>query len=243
MVTITSGKPQEDIISPTGKGNIGGVVAIPEVLGNVRLGCSVFEGNTHRGSFICPTAISGDVVGGTYQIQTGINAGENRTYTVIPWATDATSIDQYGAKYFGLMFCESFSGSIEHTTTGKPSFTMELECLNMETYKQEGRLVFKLTVTNPKTSSVTIATISNFKLIKGANTEISSKYFSVLDAPLEVRKGESVETEVYCNDPGVINAVFASVHITASSPQFGNSAKSNSVILGDLSNPDYSEDI
>lgn len=124
VVAISPGIVQENIVSATGKGNNGGVVSIQEVLGNVRLGFSLYTGasmNTLVGHYLGTETIEGK--SDTFVVE-GPNVLPNTTYTVVPWATFATAIDQSGAQFFNLKIAASFE-PVKSVTTNYAYLTFE----------------------------------------------------------------------------------------------------------------------
>lgn len=231
-VIIVADTAQENILSPTGRGNNGGVVAVPEVLGAVRLGCTIYENGTYRGSFM-GSVTTEESTTGVHTITTSVTAHAGRRYTVIPWATDGSSVTQARARFFGLMYAEDFRSELEATPTRRAFPSIGLRCTNESSYKQAGVIYLEITLTNPAESDISQAAFSDFRLVKGSNTEVSSSAFWLEDAAPRVAKGSTATVTARCTDADLLTAVLATVRVRAKCE--GEQLESNAIFLGDFS--------
>lgn len=116
QIYITPGRSQSNIVSESGIGNNGGVVSIYDVLGNVKIGCTLFKGNAVLGHFISYDNPETESYNKSILFATGIDAEAASTYTVIPWATNGDIINgnvQTGSIFYSFCFVESFVSYIQ----------------------------------------------------------------------------------------------------------------------------------
>lgn len=161
VVSIFPGMTQKDIVSSTGEKNNGGVVSIQEVLGNVKLGFSLFRGSGSNLS-LRQHYIMSQKIGETDEIfaVVGETAVAGTTYTVIPWATDGDIINGQvvsGSKFFTVKFAESFEATMSSTA---PNYDLFITVLDFSF--SLGRI--SLTVEGRNTYPNMPHTVSNFRL-------------------------------------------------------------------------------
>lgn len=207
LVSISPPSPQKEILSSTGKGNNGGVVALYEVLGSVRLGFTLFQGTSIKGAYLYPTPIGTSDLQEIVLIKTATIALSNREYTVIPWATDGNIVNGEivaGSNFFGLKFSKDFEGFITiHTdtvyvyignvdlskTTTRLSFTVPLVNTNSTAQSVYG---FKLTV---KYTDMTATAGSREKVVELTGS-----------ANISVPANGTIEISLYTTDSEIVMA-------------------------------------
>lgn len=122
VIMFGFGGPQNDVVSPNGNNNNGGVVSAQEVFGETfYMGAIVKYGNNWRvtyGDAINPTEVNAGV------LHTGIYVQANREYTIIPFITNM-EVDgnvPRGIHYYNLNFAEGYSPiktiSVQSASTG-----------------------------------------------------------------------------------------------------------------------------
>lgn len=202
-VFLWPGNVQKNIISSTGKGNKGGVVAIYEVLGSVKIGCTVFKGNTLVGHYISPSKIGTTQFQDVVQIDTNITATSLATYTIIPWATDGDILNGavvYGSKFFSLKFSSDFNGYIQDTI---PSTTVAIT--NVDVSTSTYRIDFNTTVLN---QYGTQQSVSNFRLrisYIGDNGVVKKDISLTGNTALAVPANSSKSLSLYTTNSEVLN--------------------------------------
>ncbi|MDE7440640.1 MAG: hypothetical protein K2M69_00530 [Muribaculaceae bacterium] len=162
VLSLNPGTPQT-VLSSNGKANPGGVVALYEVLGAVRIGCTIYEGDKVRGKWISPNPIGNPNGQDILAIETGIKAASNAKYTIVPWATDgnitANGDIVVGSNFFSLSFSEDFEGMIEEQVP--PTYAGILNATVKEVGTPLSRLEFHVTFFN---GFDTAQTIRDFRL-------------------------------------------------------------------------------
>lgn len=164
VIFLFWGEPQSDIISQTGKQNNGGVVSIREVLGNVRIGCTLYRENTTLGSYINSAVISNDNANGFVQIETTHKATPNTEYQVVPWVTDGNVVNGQvvsGSKFFSLKYAEMIDSYIIVQT---PNTTVAIG--RVEMVQQTGLFTFYTKIINQYNEP---QAVSNFRLVARYN--------------------------------------------------------------------------
>lgn len=175
---IIAGKPivlslwpgnRQTVLSANGRANPGGVVAPYEVLGAVRIGCTLFKGNQVKGKWISEGLIGQTDLEPIVIIVTTETAEPNATYTIIPWATNA-NIDSNGnivvpeagvqARFYTLNFSEDFAGAI---TVQVPLATVAMANVTMQKVGTPLSMVkFHMDFVN---QFATAQTVRNFRLL------------------------------------------------------------------------------
>ncbi len=160
VVNLFPGNAQTNII---GDPNQGGVVALPEVLGDVIIGCTIFQGSKSNilGSFMGNSPIATSGFGQIKTIETTIKAQANRSYVVIPWAVEnGKGIKDgkiiAGSKFFTLLYsdemiADGFPGYISKTTENAIVYIG-----NVEMTKTASEVRFTIYIKNNLTTAQTV---------------------------------------------------------------------------------------
>lgn len=154
VMFLQPGNVQQDIISSSGMSNNGGVVAIYEVLGSVKIGCSLFHGSQLIGHYISPNAIGSDNYQEKVQVDTSEIAEADTTYKIIPWATNGDLINgtpTYGSSFYTLKYAPDFDGFLSITT---PHYYVAIVDVNVT--KTDSRIAFDVVISNRYTSAQTV---------------------------------------------------------------------------------------
>ena len=236
-VMLITGSAQQNILSETGKGNNGGVVGVPEVLGEVRVGCTVYTDGGSPRVFISANPIALDGSGGAYTIETGLTAQAGRRYTIVPWATDGNIVNgqvQSGSRFFSLMLSEDFEGVVDKVAPSAGTVAMAIDKGIEGTWP-----AFKITVKNTLNKRTTV---NNFRLYANYQYggqhyrgEVSSSMVWFDPAYVDVESNGTAEVEAECRLFELVNATFAQIWVEAScSDMPNNHVESTSYVVGDL---------
>ena len=190
ILLFNFGVAQPDAVSADGRNNKGGVVSIPNVLGAVTVGCSVYRNEMLIGHYMCPNPIPVDGTGGGGTLVTDHIALSNSRYRLVPWATD-------GTRYFSLKYTPEVDTSFEEKTNGS-SVQLSAELNpdeNIKNHISRGRICIKVKIINTYNQP---QTVNDFKLVatfKYAGTRYS-KYEIDLNADLDYPEMDSFEKYV-----------------------------------------------
>ncbi|MDE6072408.1 MAG: hypothetical protein K2G53_07635 [Muribaculaceae bacterium] len=187
ILLFNFGVAQPDAVSGDGRNNKGGVVSIPNVLGAVTVGCSVYRNETLVGHYTCPNPIPVDGTGGGSTLVTGLTVQSNSRYRLVPWATD-------GTRYFSLKYEPGFKTSFEkEVKSSSVALGAELNPdENIQNHISNFRICIKVTITNTYNQP---RTVNDFKLVATftyAGTRYSN-YEIDLNADLDYPEMDSFE--------------------------------------------------